>query len=64
MMQMKIFCQLMRWKPQMELPKTPRAFTVLQTWVAMIWMCVDQLSLGVKKMPKYLRWVFGVIDMC
>ena len=58
---MKILLHAMRWKPLMELPKTPSPFTMLRAWVLIVFTCVVQSSRGVKKTPRYLRVREGLI---
>ena len=60
---MKILLQETRWKPLMELPKTPRPFTMLRARVLIVFTCVVQLSRGIKKMPRYRRERVGFIVM-
>lgn len=60
-MEVKILCQSTRWKPLIELPRTPRPFVRLRTHVLMIYMWVNQLRHRVKKTPKYHKDIAGLI---
>jgi hypothetical protein len=60
---MKILLHGTRWKPLMELPKTPRPLTMLRAWVLIVFTCVVQLSRGVKKTPRYQMDEAGLMVM-
>jgi hypothetical protein len=54
MIALNIIFHLIKEKPPIELPNTPRAFIVLRVQLDRVVMCNFQSNLGVKNTPRYL----------
>jgi hypothetical protein len=54
MIALNIIFHLIREKPRIELPNTPRAFIVLRVQLDRVVTCSFQSNLGVKNTPRYL----------
>jgi hypothetical protein len=54
MMALNMIFHLIKEKPRIKLPNTPRAFIVLRVQLDRVVMCSFQSNLGVKDTPRYL----------